>query len=875
LQIIFILQKGGVETSKKSPFRHVGVKRYQSSDIESLFKDLRNRSPKIRDLYSAQADVLRDYQTNHLKSSDVSIELPTGSGKTLVGLLIAEYRRRILGERVVYICPTKQLAYQVGNKSIEYTIPTKVLVGPKRDYNQQDVHLYRSAHVIAVSTYSGIFNTNPEFSNAQTIVLDDAHGGESYISALWSLVITRDETPEIYTKVLSIYEKDLPSYFVSVLHSSTRPQNVPKPEKIPFGVFYTNLENLRSMLDSSLTFDVADLYFPWQLIRNGLQACHAYISWDQILIRPYIPPTLTHAPFAGANQRVYMSATLGRGGELERITGIPRINRIQTPKTYLRRGIGRRLFIFPDLVDNFSGYESWLVKTISSSERTLALCPTGISLHWLKKTLKQSPTTLRILGASDIEESLDPFSTSNSVVLALANRYDGIDIPSEDCRLLIMNGLPAGTNLQEVFLEDKLGLDVLLRERVKTRISQGAGRCTRSDTDNAVIFMLGRRLLDFCMKNENQSLFNNELRAEIRFSLDQKIEDLGTLDSMIRAFFDKDENWAAAEQNIVELRESEALPDPIITDILADIVTDEINFSYCVWSGRYKDAIKHGNNITDKLTDSRLSSYRALWFYFTAFAAHAASKDDNNYSKVAERLMSRAIQTSKTVSWFANALKSMLPSDKIRSVASPIETMATEGIADKLHDLGSSGPGFTRKIEEVESLLQQKKHSKFDRGMKELGDLLGFTSWQPSSMAAPDCIWQLGSEVAFLLEGKSEASPDGPISVADCRQASGHLKWATAQEQLKDCKSIFSVLVSPRTVLDKIAIPHAGSVYLMTPDDMRALFGRTKAMLTTVRSTMIDEYNEEFKERIMAELVQTDLTPDAIQKLLLSKPATL
>jgi len=51
---------------------------------------------------------------------------------------------------------------------------------------------------------------------------------------------------------------------------------------------------------------------------------------------------------------------------------------------------------------------------------------------------------------------MDEFSKSESVVLALTNRYDGIDIPSDQCQLLVMYGLPTGTNLQESFLEDKL-----------------------------------------------------------------------------------------------------------------------------------------------------------------------------------------------------------------------------------------------------------------------------------------------------------------------------------------------------------------------------------------------------------------------------------
>jgi hypothetical protein len=55
---------------------------------------------------------------------------------------------------------------------------------------------------------------------------------------------------------------------------------------------------------------------------------------------------------------------------------------------------------------------------------------------------------------------------------------------------------------------------------------------------------------------------------------------------------------------------------------------------------------------------------------------------------------------------------------------------------------------------------------------------------------------------------------------------------------------------------------------------MARLFERAKAILSTVRSTMIDELDEEFKERIILELVSTDLASNSIQELLLSKPAT-
>jgi Superfamily II helicase len=371
--------------SGKSPFKRIDSKPPQSGDIESLFKDLKNRSADIKELFAPQADVLRDYQKNYINARDVSIELPTGSGKTLVGLLIAEYRRRILKERVLYLCPTKQLAYQVGKKSVEYDIPAKVLVGSQKDFSRADILAYHSGTTIAISTYSGLFNSNPEFNDAQTIILDDAHGGEGYIASPWSITVDREEDPQVYSHIIAALEKDIPT--LSILYGD-RPKKLPKVEKIPYPIFFRHTDELFTIFETELKEKSSNSY-SWQFIKEGLHACHAFISWDQIYIRPYIPPSLTHKPFEGAKQRIYMSATLGSGGELERITGINQIKRIQTPATYLKHGIGRRLFLFPDAVSDESEYESWLVKQIASSTRTLALCPTGRTLNSLKQSLQK------------------------------------------------------------------------------------------------------------------------------------------------------------------------------------------------------------------------------------------------------------------------------------------------------------------------------------------------------------------------------------------------------------------------------------------------------------------------------------------------------
>jgi replicative superfamily II helicase len=172
-------------------FKKVSTKSTIPTDPESLFRDLPVISPDIKSLWSHQADILREYNNKYLKSDDIAIELPTGTGKTLVGLLIGEFRRRAFDERILYLCPTKQLAYQVQNHASKYGVKSHVFVGSQSKYPISDYNEYLSGKAIAISTYSGLFNTNPKLNDSNVIILDDAHAGENYIASLWSVEINR------------------------------------------------------------------------------------------------------------------------------------------------------------------------------------------------------------------------------------------------------------------------------------------------------------------------------------------------------------------------------------------------------------------------------------------------------------------------------------------------------------------------------------------------------------------------------------------------------------------------------------------------------------------------------------------------------------
>lgn len=328
-------------------FKKINRVTQSTSSPEKLIFDLPRR--KIPGVLTHQSEVMRSYAESAVEKQDVALQLPTGSGKTLVGCLIAEWIRRRKGERVVYLAPTKQLVNQVvAQCETKYGIQANGFTGKSANYTPQARTEYKTAEKIAVTTYSSLFNTNPFFKDAEVIIIDDAHAAENYIASMWSVLVSRiNHSHEGCFKALIAAIKPYIDDSAYYKLTSRREENNGWVEKIPSPALSEAAGDIRAVLDAHA--NEADLQYSWSLIRDHLHACHFYYNESEILIRPLIPPTWTHRPFTNARQRIYMSATLGAGGDLERLFGRKNIHRVSVPDGWDRQGVGRRLFLFPGM----------------------------------------------------------------------------------------------------------------------------------------------------------------------------------------------------------------------------------------------------------------------------------------------------------------------------------------------------------------------------------------------------------------------------------------------------------------------------------------------------------------------------------------------
>ncbi len=858
-------------------FKIIEKKKVKPKDPESLFQDLKDRDPEIKHLWAHQADLLREYRQKHTETKDVGLELPTGTGKTLVGLLIGEWRKVFFNERVLYLCPTRQLAYQVEKHAKEYGIKAHAFVGHQRDYSTEKFSKYNSSELIAISTYSGLFNINPRLKNANIIICDDAHASDNYISSLWSLKINRFKYKNLYHKIIHLFEDNLTHEFLRCVKTDN-PEYYLKDqiEMIPIPDLWDKNKSLHDIITVELNKEEKkNLSYSWSLMYDHLLSCNIFISWWEVLIRPWTPPSLTHKPFADAKQRIYMSATLRSSGELERITGVSKVVRLPIPAGWDRKGSGRRFFLFPDFSFKREDYLDWLIEKISQRDRTLIICPDYNQFFSIENKINTSLKHMKILKAEDIEDSLEPFTTQDNAILLLTNRYDGLDLPGDNCRQLVIYGLPAAVNLQERFLLWRLNINSILKNRIVTRITQACGRCTRGPTDYSLILLIGEDIRDFCLKRENLLSMHPELQAEMEFGKTQsEVSKLGELDELINLFYTQGEEWQKAEENIKNLREDTEPLEESYFEKLQSIVSKEINFQYALWSKDYAEAINIARQIGDKLSGDEFEGYRALWNYFTGSIAWILfnQKNDPSYLKIAKDFYVRAKSCSRIISWFSE-LPYLVDESTSEADIDNLSAYAIEKIQGKLKKLGGVGKRFGEELSKIELLVNNDDYDKFEYGLSYLGELLGFNSHKPLGEGVPDSIWQLSDKILILFEAKSEESEEGGISKRSCLQAKGHYDWAqTKIPGYEHFQEKLSIIISHRNQMENSALPFIDDLYFMHINRVREIFNEISGILWRVRNHSINSEEDKVRIKIYEALKNKNLDPHNILQELKSKP---
>jgi superfamily II DNA or RNA helicase len=156
--------------------------------FDALFAQ--HRSATIPELWAWQREVLAAYEALDI---DAAVELPTGTGKTLIGLLVGEDFRQQRGTPIAYLAGNKQLAQQVERQARQLNFPVVRFQGPKESWAMPDVRSYNFGEAIGVMNYWNYINANPGVEPAGLLILDDVHLLEQPLRDFFTVAIPRSD----------------------------------------------------------------------------------------------------------------------------------------------------------------------------------------------------------------------------------------------------------------------------------------------------------------------------------------------------------------------------------------------------------------------------------------------------------------------------------------------------------------------------------------------------------------------------------------------------------------------------------------------------------------------------------------------------------
>lgn len=819
------------------------------SDAETLFGELPRRRDGVGALWSHQGDQLRTYNSQHVQTADVALELPTGSGKTLVGLLIGEWRRRSLGQRVVYACPTRQLALQVVAAGQRQGIEAYALIDSHNDWEPREVTAYTRRQAIAVTTYSHIFNIRSHLGNAKTLIFDDAHAAEGYVAEAWALEIKRSTS--LYNDLFDAFGPAIEEHLVTrMTGEGPDTSSWHEVRMIPMSAVSQRIIDLDSVLDVGIQSGTSGRY-RFNMIRANLESCLFYVSRGGWYIRPMLPPTFEHAAFTDPEQRIYLSATLGEAGELERAFGRAPIARIPSPPAWERTGSGRRFFIFPGLAEFDAAVDTvatrpsdpnqlpGLAEQPSLLSRLSALVRKRLILTQQSKAAKEIAVHLDVPHAERFDASdttVEAFKQAERGTLLAANRYDGMDLADNSCRFEIMAEVPSASHIQDRFLGSKLRAGEVLAERVRSRVVQGAGRCTRGPQDWAVVVVHGEELLRYFADPDKTQSMPVELQAEIEFGLRASASSFSNVVALTQSALNQDEDWRTYGESALAEGRANAVrtPQPLAAELAASAQREVAAWRHA-WLGDWESAGRSAVTVLEGLTDPKSRPYRALWAYFASswFARSAAAGSASAGARAAELL--RTAHAAATGSVWLRELQA-LPADEVN--LEPSDESAIAGILTLLQGGLRSSVAFATRTQTMLNQLAQAEHGPYELGLVELGKLFGAESFKPPGQGRADAAW-LWDGLWMTVEAKSEQTAER-LSMAYVRQANTQLSSLAADRGVDEAPpGSVSVFAANSDLVDPDAVPIAVShVYVTTTDVVLDLAHAARRAWVEIRSSV-------------------------------------
>lgn len=550
------------------------------------------------------------------------------------------------------------------------------------------------------------------------------------------------------------------------------------------------------------------------MIERCLETCDCIITASAIEISPKGIDLDKISSLEEASRRIYMSATLADDSVFVSALGLDTedMKNIITPEN--ANDMGDRLIIFPKYVNSdISEIEiKEKVEETAKKYNVVILVPSFSRAKFWDEQGMRTATKDNIDG---IVKALKSGKHVGKIIFV--NRYDGIDLPGDACRMLVIDGLPPLNSIKDRYIQSVAPQStILLREQVQ-RIEQGMGRGVRSNDDECCVVLMGDELSDVLSRNKGIDYFSAATRCQYDLSKqlwDLLVSETGSKPTIDQIFelanysLEKNAEWVTTcKENLAAVKYS--------TEAKVDekIVAQRKAFEKAI-NMQWLDAANAIKIVKDKENDKKTKGY------LCQIQAEYINKIDSALSQ-------EILKVGKNLS---AAILSPLAGIQYQRTINTIpqaQAISTNLLAGKL--------GLNELLVYIDGVLSNlcigSEYEKFEEALNQIGVVLGFVCSRPDKETGgygPDNLWAIDSNKYLVIECKTEAITQ-TIKKDYCNQLSGSVNWF--KENYVYPNECTPIIVHPSKFVDVVASPD---------ENMRVM---TEEELTCFRKNIRDFYS--------------------------------
>lgn len=740
-------------------------------------------------LRPVQSQILSQWFEKHKSDRDLIVKLHTGEGKTLIGLLILQSKINSKEGPCLYICPNNYLLKQVCDEAEKFGIQYCLY---DEDYIPDDFYC---GEKLLITTAYKVFNGKSKFGignssiKVGTVVLDDSHACIDVIKDSQSIKLKRADNQDLFNRIFTLFYDDL------------KEQGEGSLLEIENGLFETYMmvpywswfekktEVLKLLAENS---NLNSIKFAWTFLKDDIHNYSCFISGTEIEIVPYNSNVNMYRSFSSANNRILMSATTQ--DDIFFIKGLSfSIDAVKNPLVANKKWSGEKMIIIPSLIkEDFD--RDLIVSTYSSNKYSeygvVSLVPT------LKKVSQYIKAGAIHADKNSIESLLHKLRNKNfDNLVVICNRYDGIDLPDESCRILILDSKPYFSSMSDKYEQKCRPNCDYINKKIAQKIEQGLGRGVRGEKDYCAILIIGPELVNFMRSNTTKKYFSLQTQKQIDIGLelpkmvieDKNEEDINIhdIDALINQMLERDDAWKEFYTN-----EMDSISDNEKSACDYELLNLEAKIENMFQEQDYFNAATTMQSLID---NGKVAEEDYSWYLQQLARYYYPLKK------------SKSIEIQRKA--FKNNHQLLKPTDGVSySKVSYIYENRMKNIHDFITKYGSYEELCLAVNEYLDALSFGCESDNFENSLKKIGELLGFKSQRPDLeiRKGPDNLWCGPNSEYAIFECKSEVKIDRKeISKVEAGQMNNHCAWF--ESEYGDDTNVYRFMVIPTKHLSKQA----------------------------------------------------------------------